>query len=153
MPARTAQRSFLVSSFNSGPPDSAVSDAAAPGDFLIGRSAPPIRMPIHRRVPPRRWSSTPFILLGVFLLLNLTGGVLLCLPLAAADGNATNLQTGFFTAISAATVTGLALVDTQTHWSLFGQVIIFLLMLIGGLGVHHRRHRADCPDGTPRQRP
>lgn len=122
-----------MSSFNSGPPDSAVSDAAAPADFLIGRQPAALRVPIHRRVPPRRWSSTPFILLGVFLLMNLTGGVLLCLPIAAADGNATNLQTGFFTAISAATVTGLALVDTQTHWSLFGQVIIFLLMLIGGL--------------------
>lgn len=130
--ARAAR--FPVSSFASIQPDSAVRDASADaGDFQIGRTAPPLRIPIQRRVPPRRWSSTPFILLGVFLLLNIVGGVLLCLPLAAADGNATNLQTGFFTAISAATVTGLVLVDTQTHWSFFGQVVIFMLMLIGGL--------------------
>ena len=122
-----------MNSYDSGQPNSAVRDPVAGDDFVIGRPAPPIRVPIQRRVPPRRWSSTPFILLGVFLLLNIVGGVLLCLPLAAADGNATNYQTGFFTAISAATVTGLVLVDTQTHWSFFGQVVIFLLMLIGGL--------------------
>ena len=90
-------------------------------------------MPVRRRLPPRRWSSTPLLLLGFFLLLNIVGGVLLCLPISAAEGTATELRVGFFTAISASTVTGLVLVDTPTYWSFIGQVVIFLLMLIGGL--------------------
>ena len=130
---------------HSDQPDATGSDApaAAPlddaagvggaGGFRIGRTAAPIRIPIRMRTQQRRWAATPFILLGIFLLLNLVGGVLLALPIAAADGSATSLLTGFFTAISAATVTGLTQVDTQTHWSFFGQVVIFLLMLIGGL--------------------
>ena len=84
-------------------------------------------------MPPRRRSSTPLLLLGFFLLLNIVGGVLLCLPISAAEGTATELKVGFFTAISASTVTGLVLVDTPTYWSFIGQVVIFLLMLIGGL--------------------
>ena len=97
-----------------------------------GRRAPPLRVPIRRRVPPRRWTSAPAILLGIFLLLNVAGGVLLCLPWAAA-GDRANLQEAFFTAISASTVTGLTQVDTQTFWSPFGQVVLFFLMLVGGL--------------------
>ena len=90
-------------------------------------------MSFRRRVPPRRWSSAPAILLGIFLTLNVAGGGLLYLPFAAADGEGASLQVAFFTAISAATVTGLTLVDTQTYWSFFGQAVIFLLMLVGGL--------------------
>ena len=96
------------------------------------RRAPPLRVPIRRRVPPRRWSSAPAILLGIFLLLNVAGGVLLCLPFAA-DGDRASPQVAFFTAISASTVTGLTQVDTQTFWSPFGQVVLFFLMLVGGL--------------------
>ena len=99
----------------------------------IDRRVPAVRVPVRQRVPPRRWSSTPLILLGFFLLMNIAGGVLLSLPVAAAGEAAPPLKVGFFTAISAATVTGLVLVDTATYWSLFGQVVIFLLMLIGGL--------------------
>ena len=98
----------------------------------IRRRAQPIRVPIRRRVPPRRWSSAPAILLGIFLLLNVAGGVLLYLPYAA-DGEPASLQVAFFTAISASTVTGLTQVDTQTFWSPFGQVVLFVLMLVGGL--------------------
>ena len=39
-----------------------------------------------------------------------------------------------FTSVSAVTVTGHTVVDSSTYWSTFGQVIIFLLMLVGGLG-------------------
>ena len=97
------------------------------------RRAEPIRVATRRRIPPRRWSSAPAILLGIFLTLNVAGGGLLYLPFAAADGQGASLQVAFFTAISASTVTGLTLVDTQTFWSLFGQVVLFFLMLVGGL--------------------
>ena len=97
------------------------------------RRVPPVRVPIRQRFPPRRWTSAPAILLGVFLLLNIVGGLLLLLPFAAADGDSAGFKVSFFTAISAATVTGLTQVDTQTFWSPFGQVVIFVLMLVGGL--------------------
>ena len=84
-------------------------------------------------MPPRRWTSAPAILLGLFLLLNISGGVALLLPLAAVDGQGASPQIAFFTAISASTVTGLTQVDTQTFWSPFGQAVLFILMLVGGL--------------------
>ncbi len=106
--------------------------ADSPTAASIGRRPTPLRVPVRRRVPPRRWSSAPAILLGLFLLLNLAGGILLYLPFAAA-GEPASLGVAFFTAISAATVTGLTQVDTQTFWSPFGQAVLFVLMLVGGL--------------------
>jgi len=97
------------------------------------RRVAPVRVPIRTRLPPRRWSSAPAILLGLFLLLNIVGGLFLLLPFAAADGNTAGFKVAFFTAISASTVTGLTQVDTQTFWSPFGQVVLFVLMLVGGL--------------------
>ena len=68
---------------------------------------------------------------GVFLVL---GTILLSIPLASSSGEGTNVFDAFFTAVSAICVTGLVVVDTQTHWSFFGEVVILLLVLIGGLG-------------------
>ena len=105
-----------------------------PANIWRRHRAAPIRVPIRRhRTPPRRWSSTPLLLLLIFLLLNVIGGVLLATPFAAADGDRAPLQAAFFTAISASTVTGLVMVDTPVFWSFFGQVVIFFLMLLGGL--------------------
>ena len=97
------------------------------------RRVAPVRVPIRPRVPPRRWSSAPLLLLIAFLLLNVIGGVLLYLPVATADGVGASLRVAFFTAISASTVTGLTVVDTPEFWSFSGQVVIFFLMLLGGL--------------------
>ncbi len=63
------------------------------------------------------------------------GAVLLSLPLATADGQAASLVDALFTSTSAVCVTGLVTVDTGTHWSAFGQVVILLLIQIGGLGI------------------
>ena len=101
--------------------------------LTVARMADAVRVAVRHRVPPRRWSSTPLILLGFFLLLNVVGGLLLSLPLSSSEDAETPVSVAFFTAISAATVTGLIQVDTPTHWSGFGQAVIFLLMLIGGL--------------------
>ncbi len=62
------------------------------------------------------------------------GTALLMLPVAAADGGA-GLTTALFTAASAVCVTGLVVVDTGTYWSGFGQVVILLLIQLGGLGL------------------
>lgn len=69
-----------------------------------------------------------------FLLVILVGTGLLLLPAATADGMSAGPLTAFFTAVSASCVTGLILVDTGTFWSGFGQVVILLLIQIGGLG-------------------
>lgn len=70
----------------------------------------------------------------VFLAIILFGGFLLSLPIASRSGTWTSYLSSVFTATSATCVTGLTLVDTYTHWSGFGQVVILLLIQVGGLG-------------------
>ncbi|RKY71231.1 MAG: Trk family potassium uptake protein, partial [Candidatus Latescibacterota bacterium] len=69
--------------------------------------------------------------LGTILL----GTVLLKLPFSSAAGKSTSLIDALFTATSATCVTGLVVVDTPTHFSTFGQVVILLLIQAGGLGI------------------
>ncbi|MBP1156752.1 trk system potassium uptake protein TrkH [Paenibacillus sp. PvR052] len=78
--------------------------------------------------------SPPQILVFGFTLIILAGTVLLSLPIATKSGEPMPLLDAFFTATSAACVTGLVLVDTGTHFSTFGQVVLITLIQIGGLG-------------------
>ncbi len=64
----------------------------------------------------------------------LVGTLLLMLPVASSNGISRGLITALFTTTSASCVTGLVLVDTLTGWSLFGQVVILILIQLGGLG-------------------
>ena len=73
------------------------------------------------------------ILIGFFVLV-LLGTLLLMLPVSSAEGKWTDPLTASFTAVSASCVTGLVAVDTGTYWSLFGQIIILIMIQIGGLG-------------------
>lgn len=70
-----------------------------------------------------------------FLLAILLGTLLLMHPLATASGQTTTWLTAWFTAVSAVCVTGLVVVDTGTHWSLFGQAVVMLLFQLGGFGL------------------
>lgn len=63
------------------------------------------------------------------------GAFLLWLPFSQNDSQHTSLVDAFFTATSALCVVGLVTLDTAEHWSLIGQIIIALLVQIGGLGV------------------
>jgi trk system potassium uptake protein TrkH len=74
------------------------------------------------------------VLAAGFAALILAGTTLLALPVASAGGRWTPLSDALFTATSATCVTGLVVVDTGTYWSAFGQVVILLLMQVGGLG-------------------
>lgn len=65
----------------------------------------------------------------------MVGTVLLMLPLATEDGGATDLLTALFTSTSAVCVTGLAVVDTGTYWSGFGEGVILALIQVGGFGI------------------
>jgi trk system potassium uptake protein len=63
------------------------------------------------------------------------GTLLLLLPIAHTNDGPVPFMTALFTATSAVCVTGLIVVDTQTYWSTFGQVVILALIQIGGLGL------------------
>ncbi|GII76584.1 potassium transporter Trk [Sphaerisporangium rufum] len=65
----------------------------------------------------------------------LVGTGLLSTPMAAASGVPSDWTTALFTATSAVSLTGLAVVDTGAHWSVFGEVVIAALFQIGGLGI------------------
>ena len=80
-----------------------------------------------------RMTRTQVIAFGYFLVIAL-GTILLMLPIATNPGKQTNFLTSLFTATSATCVTGLVVVDTSTHWTLFGQTVILGMIQIGGLG-------------------
>lgn len=62
------------------------------------------------------------------------GGTLLNLPIASVEGKSIGFIDSLFTAASAVCVTGLVVVNTATYWTLFGKVVILILVQIGGLG-------------------
>ena len=81
------------------------------------------------------WFSTTHIILLSFLSAIFIGAVLLCLPISSANGEATPFIDALFTATTATCVTGLVVVPTVVHWSVFGQVVILALIQVGGLGI------------------
>ncbi|OGX68299.1 MAG: Trk family potassium uptake protein [Paenibacillus sp. RIFOXYA1_FULL_44_5] len=84
-------------------------------------------MKLFRLKPPQ------FLVVG-FAVIILIGAVLLSLPAASADGKSLPFINALFTATSATCVTGLVVVDTGTHFTLFGQWVILALIQVGGLG-------------------
>jgi Trk-type K+ transport system membrane component len=74
------------------------------------------------------------IVLG-FLMAILMGAALLTMPKCTVPGKTTGLMDALFTATSAVCVTGLTVVDTGSHFTLTGQIVILLLIQIGGIGV------------------
>ncbi len=87
-------------------------------DFLIRRKS---------------FNSTRFVVIS-FAVIILTGALLLMLPISSNSGTWTDFLTCLFTATSSTCVTGLIMVDTAVHWSLFGQIVIIVMIQLGGLG-------------------
>lgn len=87
-------------------------------DFLIRRKS---------------FNSTRFVVIS-FAVIILTGALLLTLPISSNSGTWTDFLTCLFTATSSTCVTGLIMVDTAVHWSLFGQIVIIVMIQLGGLG-------------------
>lgn len=77
---------------------------------------------------------TKIIVLSFFILI-LIGALLLNLPVASNDNKSIGFLNALFTATSATCVTGLVVADTLTQWSLFGQIVIIILIQAGGLGI------------------
>lgn len=80
-----------------------------------------------------RVSAMKIILWG-YVAIILVGTLLLMLPCSTKPGEATTFTNSLFTATSATCVTGLVRFDTFTHWTLFGQLVILILIQIGGIG-------------------
>lgn len=87
-------------------------------------------MPVIRKTKPMQPART--LCIG-FLAIIIIGALLLWLPFSSKSGG-TPFFDCLFTAVSATCVTGLIVADTFTNWTIFGQVVIMLLIQIGGLG-------------------
>lgn len=81
----------------------------------------------------RHLSQGQFIAIG-FILMILIGALLLDTPMASRSGQSIGFLSALFTATSASCVTGLVVADTATQWTLFGQIVVLILIQIGGLG-------------------
>lgn len=86
----------------------------------------------RRKVPSVQTHAKRFV--AAFLVIVLCGAGLLALPVSAEQGVTTRPIDALFTAVSAAAVTGLVVVDTQDQWSFFGELVILVLIQTGGLG-------------------
>ena len=69
-----------------------------------------------------------------YLLGTLLGSILLILPFATKSGQSTSYLNALFTSVSAVCITGLSPYDINTHWTLFGQLVILFLIQASGLG-------------------
>jgi trk system potassium uptake protein TrkH len=70
-----------------------------------------------------------------FLAALVVGTGLLLLPVSRAGAGSASPLVAFFTASSSVFITGMAVVDTSTYWSPFGQVVILVLVQVGGFGI------------------
>ena len=78
-------------------------------------------------------SYSQMIALGYFFVIAI-GTLLLYLPISSRSNLSAGFINALFTSTSATCVTGLVVFDTYTQWSSFGQVVILILIQIGGLG-------------------
>jgi len=109
-----------------------------PGDVVVRRPRESEIAPVQLHIEPRtvsvRGPTSPMMLVYGFLGITALGTLLLVLPLSNSGSGFTPFFDALFTATSAVTVTGLVVVDTPVAWSTFGQVVIAILIFIGGLG-------------------
>lgn len=90
---------------------------------------------IEFRLFEKKLKITPTQLIAAgFIIMIFVGALLLNLPVASRNGQPVGFINAIFTATSAVCVTGLVVVDTGTHWTVFGQVVIILLIQVGALG-------------------
>ncbi|MBQ2827642.1 MAG: potassium transporter KtrB [Clostridia bacterium] len=83
---------------------------------------------------PFKLSTTQMIMLS-FLVAIFAGSLLLSLPISSANGESVPYIDALFTATTATCVTGLVTLPTVSTWSVFGQIVILVLIQVGGLGI------------------
>lgn len=90
-------------------------------------------MSIKDRINSLRSKPSRVLTLGIIGII-LVGSLLLNLPMASKDGESIGFINAFFTATSSVSLTGLVVVNTAFHWTIFGKVVIIALIQMGGLG-------------------
>ena len=90
---------------------------------------------IVKRTFDKATENPAFILSMGFLILISLGGLILSTPFVTQTGTRTGIIDSFFVAASASCVTGLSPVNTGHYWNTLGQVVIIILIQIGGLGI------------------
>ena len=108
-----------------------------PGDKVFRPAryrARPWRILLPAIPRPRTGGSSSLVLIYGFAGLIACGTILLILPISTKTGLLTSPVDALFTATSAVCVTGLVVVDTADYWSLFGQIVILVLIQAGGFG-------------------
>ena len=106
-----------------------------PGDVVVRRArrrSETVRVSAIRR---RSFRPRPWMVPAGFALLIALGALLLSLPIASESGEWTNGWDALFTATSAICVTGLVRFDTADQFSFFGELVVIVLIQLGGLGV------------------
>ncbi|MET9224332.1 potassium transporter TrkG [Lentzea sp. NPDC003310] len=81
------------------------------------------------------WRHPARLVVLAFLAAMAVATALLMLPVSTESGQATGFLTALFTAASGISGTGLAVVDTGSHWSVFGEVVLLVLWQVGGFGI------------------
>jgi trk system potassium uptake protein TrkH len=77
-----------------------------------------------------------YTILFSFLVAIVVGGLLLILPFANRDGRWGDVVNSLFMATSAIAVTGLSVYrDISVQYTAFGQIVLMILMILGGLGI------------------
>lgn len=92
-----------------------------------------IKIEYKNRMDELKSNPAQALVLG-FAALILIGATLLNLPIASLNGKSIGFIDALFTSASAVCVTGLIVVNTAAHWTIFGKVVILVLIQIGGLG-------------------
>jgi len=109
-----------------------------PGDVLVKkprvRETPPTEFVVSERRIRARTFSSPMLLIIIFIVLISIGTLCLMAPFAHYEDSFGGLLVALFTATSAVTVTGLVVVETSSNWTMGGQLVIMVLMFVGGLG-------------------
>lgn len=97
-------------------------------------SVPIVTYGVDMKKKKNSLTAAKFMAFG-FALAILMGSILLWLPVSSATGKSVSYMDALFTATTSLCVTGLVTVPTFSTWSTFGQVVILLLIQLGGLGV------------------
>ncbi|MTI68228.1 MAG: Trk family potassium uptake protein [Firmicutes bacterium] len=92
-----------------------------------------IEIEFKHRIEQLKMNPAQVLVMG-FAVLILIGATLLNLPISSINGKSIGFIDALFTASSAVCVTGLIVVNTAAHWTLFGKIVILILIQIGGLG-------------------
>tara|TARA_B100001013_G_scaffold48466_1_gene25419 strand:- start:443 stop:1873 length:1431 start_codon:yes stop_codon:yes gene_type:complete len=109
-----------------------------PGDVLVKKprvsETPPTEFVVSERRIRARTFSSPMLLIIIFIVLISIGTLCLMAPFAHYEDSFGGFLVALFTATSAVTVTGLVVVETSSNWTMGGQLVIMVLMFVGGLG-------------------